>query len=625
MASKRELRALITLAGRIDPSLQSAMLKASGESAKLAQNYNKATKSASKFGSIVKGVFFGNILTRAVTRLTSEIVEVGRVGLQTASDLKEVQNVVDVAFGESAQKINEWSKQALYAFGLSELQAKQFTGTLGAMLKSSGVSGDYLIKMSTDLSALAGDFASFYNLDHEAAFQKIRAGMSGETEPLKQLGINMSIANLEAYALSKGITTAYNDMDQASQVMLRYSYLLSVTKDAQGDFTRTQGEFANQTRLLKTNFQELASKIMSGAIPGLTKLQQMANNFITKIDPQTFSKIFLLIADTVAQISPLITDAFSMLTGTVGPALVDTLMQVLPVVIQIAQTALPLLSEGFMMLMEVIQPLMPDLLQIIQQILPIAAALIRILFAAIKPFIPVLLQIAESLLPPIMQILEALLPLLNALMPVITFLSELIAAGLGEAFQSIMPLVQFVSDSIAHLINVLTELINFITNIFTGNWEEAWQNIKNLFSMWWENIVNIFKNFANLGVNIINGFIKRINNFTGTIGDVLGINLRIPELQTFAAGGIATRPSIFGEAGPEMAIPLKRNQRSLDLLNQTADILGVPAGDNIQFTYAPVIYGGNAAEIEPLLQRHKEEVRLMIEDIMHGKRRMAYG
>ena len=88
------------------------------------------------------------------------------------------------------------------------------------------MSGEQVTEMSTDLAGLAADMASFYNLDFDTAFQKIRSGISGETEPLKQLGINMSVANLEAFALSKGITKAFNDMSQGEQTILRYQYLM---------------------------------------------------------------------------------------------------------------------------------------------------------------------------------------------------------------------------------------------------------------------------------------------------------------------------------------------------------------------------------------------------------------
>ena len=153
----------------------------------------------------------------------------GKAAIDAASDLAEVQNVVDVTFGDSAGKIEAWSKEAGKAYGLTEKQAKQYTSTIGAMLKSQGMADSEIVKTSTDLAGLVADMASFYNLDHDTAFQKIRSGLSGETEPLKQLGINMSAANLEAFRLSQGIEKAYSAMSQGEQTALRYQYIMQAT------------------------------------------------------------------------------------------------------------------------------------------------------------------------------------------------------------------------------------------------------------------------------------------------------------------------------------------------------------------------------------------------------------
>lgn len=206
------------------------------------------------------------------------------------SDITEVENVVDVAFGKLKYKAYDFAATASKQFGLSELAAKQYTGTMMAMLKSSGVAQNAASDMSVTLAGLAGDIASFYNIDTDAAFYKIRAGISGEIEPLKQLGINMSVANMSAYALANGITKSWTSMTQAEQATLRYNYLMSVTKDAQGDFARTAGTWANQVRLLKLNIQSLSAVMGQGIIAAvlpaikalnalMSKLMQAANMF----------------------------------------------------------------------------------------------------------------------------------------------------------------------------------------------------------------------------------------------------------------------------------------------------------------------------------------------------------
>lgn len=210
-------------------------------------------------------------LTISAGAIARGLVSIGKAGVEAASDLEEVQNVVDVTFGDSAAQVNSWAKAAKNSYGLSEKAAKQYTGTMGAMLKSMGLADDKVLQMSTSLTGLAADFASFYNLASEEAFEKIRAGISGETEPLKQLGINMSVANLEAYALSQGIDKSYNSMTQAEQALLRYNYLLSVSADAQGDFARTSDSYANASRITAMNIDRVSTGIGSELLPTVTK------------------------------------------------------------------------------------------------------------------------------------------------------------------------------------------------------------------------------------------------------------------------------------------------------------------------------------------------------------------
>lgn len=253
-------------------SIQEAREELARASAALDQLEDHTNKSTDAFSRLAKAIGLVMIARKALDTI--------KTGIDYASDLAEVQNVVDVTFGSATEAINAWSKECLAAYGMNEVSAKRYAGTLGAMLKSSGLAGDAIVDMSKDMVGLAGDMASFYNLDLETAFEKIRSGISGETEPLKQLGINMSVANLEAYALSQGITTAYNKMSQAEQVMLRYNYLMSTTADAQGDFARTQDSYANQTRLLSESWLEFTGIMAEQLLPVLTTIVSWLNNIV---------------------------------------------------------------------------------------------------------------------------------------------------------------------------------------------------------------------------------------------------------------------------------------------------------------------------------------------------------
>nr|DAQ76776.1 MAG TPA: minor tail protein [Caudoviricetes sp.] len=248
-----------------------------------------------------KGIFGDLLKHDAFKTALRGIKDVVSTGINYASDLAEVQNVVDVTFGNSSRAVDSWAQQALNAYGMNEVSAKRYAGTMGAMLKSSGLAGDSVVNMSQDMVGLAGDMASFYNLDLETAFEKIRSGISGETEPLKQLGINMSVANLEAYALSQGITKSYDSMTQAEQVMLRYNYLMNTTSDAQGDFARTSDSWANQTRLLSESWTQFTGILAEQLLPVLTMVVTGLNNFLTFLsdNSETVSAVLLGLVVTV--------------------------------------------------------------------------------------------------------------------------------------------------------------------------------------------------------------------------------------------------------------------------------------------------------------------------------------
>lgn len=190
-------------------------------------------------------------------------------GVMLASDLQEVQNVVDTVFKDSAKEIDAFAKGAMKDFGLTELQAKKFSSTIGALVGSMGLTPEATKEMSLELTKLSGDMASFYNLKPEEAFDKLRAGIAGEAEPLKQLGINMSVVNLEAFALTQGITKSYQEMSQAEQATLRYNFVMNATAQSQGDFAKTSDSFANQLKIISGSFDTIAIAIGNKMLPYL--------------------------------------------------------------------------------------------------------------------------------------------------------------------------------------------------------------------------------------------------------------------------------------------------------------------------------------------------------------------
>ena len=244
---------------------------------------NQIKEIGSNAESSLGGIFKNLGETIAAAFAVDKLFEFGKESIRLASNLNEVQNVVDVTFGNMSEEINKFADNAITQFGMSDFYAKKFTSTMGAMLKSSGFTGQGLVDMSEGITTLAGNMASFYNISQEDAFDKLRSGMMGMIRPLEEMGIKMTEVDLKNFALAKGFKVPYQSMDQATQTLVRYNYIMAHTKDIQGDYARTSQSWANQTRLLSQEWDKFKETFGSGLINILSNALKGFNAFILKI------------------------------------------------------------------------------------------------------------------------------------------------------------------------------------------------------------------------------------------------------------------------------------------------------------------------------------------------------
>lgn len=224
------------------------------------------------------------------------VVDFGKKAVQLGSDVAEVQNVVDVAFGELSGQAEEFAQTAITQFGMSALSAKKTASTYMAMAKGMGLASQEAADMAITLAGLSGDVASFFNISQELADIKLKSVFTGETETLKDLGVVMTQDNLKAYALSKGFQKSYDAMSQAEKVALRYRFVLDSLALASGDFARTQDSWANQTRILSMQWQEFMGilgqsiitvlkpvvKWLNAVLSHMISLATLLNNTVTR-------------------------------------------------------------------------------------------------------------------------------------------------------------------------------------------------------------------------------------------------------------------------------------------------------------------------------------------------------
>ena len=230
------------------------------------------TDLAKKAGTVLAGAF----AIKGLISFSKKCLELG-------SDLEEVQNVVDVTFTTMSNKVNEFANSAAKTFGLSETMAKQFTGTYGAMAKAFGFTEKSAYNLSTSLTGLAGDVASFYNISQDEAYTKLKSVFTGETESLKDLGVVMTQTALDSFALANGFNKTTKDMGESEKVALRYKFVMDRLSAASGDFVRTSGGWANQMRILKLQFDSFKASIGQGLINILTPVIKLLNVLMSKL------------------------------------------------------------------------------------------------------------------------------------------------------------------------------------------------------------------------------------------------------------------------------------------------------------------------------------------------------
>ena len=469
------------------------------------------SKGIDKLGSVAKAGL--GVLVKAGAAAVGALGAAGVASVKLASDLTEVQNVVDVTFGKNADTINKWAKNAATSFGLSELQAKKFNGTMGAMLKSMGLSDDAVLDMSTSMTGLAGDFASFYNLPIEEAFQKIRSGISGETEPLKELGINMSVANLEAYALSQGIDKSYDSMTQAEQAALRYNFLMAASADAQGDFARTNDSLANQLRIAQLEVQNLGGAIGMSLLPmaqemldvGIDMLGQLREGF----EQGGVEGLISAATNVVGQL----------LNGfvTAAPSLIDAGVQILMMVLNGIATLIPTLPAQA----QTIITTLADSFFALRPTMDIVGT--QILFALIQGFVSALPSIVESgtnavltlgdtIVNNLPQILESGTQLLLSLIQgIASSLPRLTLMGFELIFKLSFAIIQNLPQILDCGVQILAELIAGFLSMM-GDWITLGSD---LVQDMWNTITET--DWLSLGANIISGIANGILNGAGAI------------------------------------------------------------------------------------------------------------
>lgn len=256
------MRQIFSLVGRIRTegldALNKGLQQADKQLTKTARDFDKMGRNLGKIGA-------------GMTKLTVPLLAFGAAaykGVQAASDLAETVSKVGQIFGDSADEVLKWSETSAETLGQSKQQALDAASTFALFGKAAGLTGQGLVKFSTDFTALASDLASFNNTTPEAAITAIGAALRGESEPIRKYGVLLDDATMRQKALAMGITeTTKNALTPQQKTLAAAALIFEKTKTAQGDFIRTSDGLANQSRVLKAEVANLTAEFGKAFLP----------------------------------------------------------------------------------------------------------------------------------------------------------------------------------------------------------------------------------------------------------------------------------------------------------------------------------------------------------------------
>ena len=541
-----------------------------GDAKGLSKVFGQVERQSKSFGSSIGNAARGLVVFGGAAVAAGAIagVALGKTAINAASDLNESISKVGVVFGKTTPIIEEWSKTSAEAMGLSQQQALEAAGTFGNLFTALGLSVQPAAAMSTKITGLASDLASFNNLDTAEVLEKLRSGLVGEVEPLRSLGVSFNAAQVEAKALELGLAKQGEEVSEAVKLQARYALILEQTKTAQGDFARTSDGAANKQRILDAKMKNLSATVGRLLLPA-------------------FTKVVAFLSDSV----------------------VPWLEENLPPAIEKGQRAFEAISAWVERNWPKIRDVIVQAVETVRRIVEEVTARVEWLW---RNFGDNIMSFVNRVWPRIRQIIEGVL---NTIRGIIKTITALIRGDWGQVWNGIKQTVTGVWTAIQGIVGGAIEAIRLhlgiVLEVIGTLFKAAWGKITDTVSgaigdiigfvtglprRFLELHLKLFEAAAGLGKAILEGivsglqgavsfvadFAKALYNaladiinthIIGGINDALDFTIEmpfpphkkyhvsapnIPPLPILAKGGIVTRPTLamIGEAGREAVIPL---------------------------------------------------------------------
>ena len=393
-----------------------------------------------------------------------------------ASDLSESLSKVGVVFGKSADQVKKFASTAAQSMGMSEQAALEASGTFGNLMVSLGLAEDKSAGMSTSLVALAGDLASFNNVDPTVALEALRSGLTGETEPLKKFGVNMNDATLKAKAMELGLYSGKGALDANAKAQAAYALIMKQTKTAQGDFARTSDGLANSQRSLGAMFEDVKAKVGQALMPII--LQFVG---IMKDNMPVIQKLMEAVAKAIAAVAPIFEPLLQ-----IASRLLVAITPLIEKVAAILVDNMPAIVSLFDSLAKVIEALMPILsavFTVLGEVIGFVAKLVGAIAEGLAEMIEWFIGVPGKIVDALSTVWEVIsTPFVDAWTAVSTFFTDTLGPGIKTFFTETIP--EKIKEGLDKLYEwIVQPFVDLWTNHLGPWFSETWDKIRDFFTV----------------------------------------------------------------------------------------------------------------------------------------------
>ena len=540
---------------------------------------------------------------------SAAMVGIGAKAVDLAVDFEESLSKAQQIFGDAAVGIENWAKTSATSVGMAQSEYLEAASSFGVFGKAAGLNGDLLAEFSDELVTVAADVASFNNLRPEEALEKLQAGLRGSNEPLQSIGVLLNAAMVEAKALEMGLGDANGEISEGNKIMARQALILEKLGEqgALGDFSRTSGGLANQTRIMKARFKDLGITLGRVLIP----IAEKASRFIGKLltvgehlaevyKEKGFKGMFQALVDglmnlrgqiitKMQEIAPKVGKAIKVMAPILAKALLKTIKQNAKIIAKLANAFVdwirPKIRPMLSRLLEFVQAAGNFILQklpfIADKVGQLAAKFIEWITPLTKKLLVKLPDIIKTIVEFIVtkalpKIVEAGLKLASHLVPALLSFGQAVLEGIGSIIAQVGGVIgrgfanmgSYALDQAGafgnKILNAIMKPINFVGGLVSA----ALNTVVDTFK-------SVYNTLADLWNNSIGKFSFKVPGWVPKLG---GKGFDMPDLPKLADGGIVTSPTVamIGEAGPEAVIPLNK----MGAMGTTNITVTMPVGAN---------------------------------------------